>query len=67
MSRWFTWVATCYAVCLFQCQGADLRVSTDFEGGSAKVESIDQAAGHLGVGPAARVGKQFLRGGAGLY
>lgn len=34
------------ALALFTCTSvaADLRVSTDFEGGSAKVESIDQAA-----------------------
>lgn len=44
MNRFFTSLASYFVACTLNSFAADLRVSTDFEGGSAKVESVDQAA-----------------------
>ena len=44
MNRFCSLLAGCFVAFILEAHAADLRVSTDFEGGSAKVESIDQTA-----------------------
>ena len=44
MNRFCSLLAGCFVAFILEAHAADLRVSTDFEGASAKVESIDQTA-----------------------